>query len=132
MVSEISIFTLAMENLQFSCDQCNKTNSSEKGLIQHMWMKQYHSKDFRHNHLDYCRQVYKKKYLKDKLKCEEFNMKWNMENVQMGHIIHSNIWNENSKYHTITDHTKRYMKIHAIRDISLFFECQKIHLQERH
>ncbi len=32
MVSEISIFTLAVENLQFNCDQCNKTNSSEKGL----------------------------------------------------------------------------------------------------
>ena len=60
MVSEISIFTLAVEILQFNCDQCNRTNSSEKGLIQHMRMKQYPSKDFRHYHLDYCSQVYKK------------------------------------------------------------------------
>jgi hypothetical protein len=58
IVSEISIFTLAVENLQFNCDQCNKTNSSEKGLTQHMWMKQYHSEDFRHYHFDYCSQVY--------------------------------------------------------------------------
>ena len=36
MVSDISIFTLAMETRQFSCDQCNKANSSEKGLTQHM------------------------------------------------------------------------------------------------
>ena len=28
-IMEISIFTLAMENLQFNCDQCNRTNSSE-------------------------------------------------------------------------------------------------------
>jgi hypothetical protein len=66
MVSEISIFTLAVENLQFNCDQFNRTNSSEKGLIQHMWMKQYPSKDFRNYHFDYCSQVYEKKYLKDK------------------------------------------------------------------
>ena len=59
-IMEISIFTLAMENLQFNCDQCNRTNSSEKGLTQHMWMKQYPSKDFRHYHFDYCSQVYKK------------------------------------------------------------------------
>ena len=32
MVSEISIFTLAVENLQFNCDQCNRTNSPEKGV----------------------------------------------------------------------------------------------------
>ena len=37
MVSEISIFTVAVENLQFNCDQCNKTNSSDKGLTQYMW-----------------------------------------------------------------------------------------------
>ena len=61
IVSDISIFTLAAENLQFNCDQCNKTNSSEKGLTQHMWKKQYHSEDFRHYHFDYCSQVYKKK-----------------------------------------------------------------------
>ena len=61
MVSEISIFTLVVENLKFNCDQCNKTNSSEKGLIQHMWMKQYVSKGFRHYHFDYCSQIYKKK-----------------------------------------------------------------------
>ena len=50
MVSDISIFTLAVENLQFNCVQCNRTNSSEKGLIQHMWMKQYPSKDFSYYH----------------------------------------------------------------------------------
>ena len=47
-IMEISIFTLAVENLQFNCDQCNRTNFSEKGLTQHMWMKQYPSMDFRH------------------------------------------------------------------------------------
>ena len=31
MDSEISIFTLAVENLQFNGDQCNRTNFSEKG-----------------------------------------------------------------------------------------------------
>ena len=36
MVSEISIFTVAVENLQFNCDQCNKTNSSDKGFTQYM------------------------------------------------------------------------------------------------
>ena len=58
IVSEISI--LALQNLQFNCDQYNKKNSSEKGLTQHMWMKQYHSKDFRHYHFNYCSLVYKK------------------------------------------------------------------------
>ena len=60
MVSEISIFTLSVENLQFICDQCNKTKFSEKGLTQHMWMKHYPSKDFRHNLFDYCSPVHKK------------------------------------------------------------------------
>ena len=32
MVSELFIFNLAMENLQFNCDQCNRTNSPEKGV----------------------------------------------------------------------------------------------------
>ena len=50
MVSDISFFTLAVENLQFICVQCNGTNSSEKGLTQHMWMTQCPSKDFRHYH----------------------------------------------------------------------------------
>ena len=45
MVSEISIFTLAVEDLQFNCDQCNRPKSSEKGLTQHIWMKQYPSKE---------------------------------------------------------------------------------------
>ena len=54
MVSDISIFTLDVENLQFNCDQCNKTNSSDKGLTQHMWMKQNPSEDFRHYHFDHC------------------------------------------------------------------------------
>ena len=58
MVSDISIFTLAVENLQFICDQCKRTNSSEKGLTQHIWMKQYPSKDFRHYNFEYCSQVY--------------------------------------------------------------------------
>ena len=57
----VSIFTLAVENLQFNCDQCKRTDSSEKGLTKHMWMKQYPRKDFRHYHFDYCGQVYKKK-----------------------------------------------------------------------
>ena len=61
MVCDISIFTLAMENVQFNCDQCNRTNSSEKGLTpQMMWMKQYPSMDFRHYHFDYFSQVYRK------------------------------------------------------------------------
>ena len=47
MVSEISIFSLSVENLQFNCDQCNKTKFSEKGLTQHIGIKQYPSKDFR-------------------------------------------------------------------------------------
>ena len=59
-IIEISIFTLAVENLQFNCDQCNRTNSSEKGLQQHMWLKQNSSEDFRHYHFDRCSQVYKK------------------------------------------------------------------------
>ena len=36
MVSDIFIFTLAVENLQYNCNQCNRTNSSEKGFTQHM------------------------------------------------------------------------------------------------
>ena len=43
MGSKILIFTLAVENLQFNCDQCSKTKSSEKGLNQHIWMKKYPS-----------------------------------------------------------------------------------------
>ena len=35
MFSDISIFTLAVENLQF-CDQCNKTNYFKKGGTQHV------------------------------------------------------------------------------------------------
>ena len=34
MVLDISIFTLVVDNLQFDCDQCMRTNSSEKGLAQ--------------------------------------------------------------------------------------------------
>ena len=60
-VLEISIFILAIANMQFNCDQCNRTNSSGKGLTQHMWMKQYPSKEIRHYHFDYCSPVYKKK-----------------------------------------------------------------------
>ena len=55
MVSEISILKfLAVENLQFNCDQCNTTNSSENGLTQHIRMKQYPSKDFIHYNFYYC------------------------------------------------------------------------------
>ena len=59
-IMAISIFTLAVENLQFNCDQCNRTNSSEKGLQQQMCLKLNSSEDFRHHHYDRCRQVYKK------------------------------------------------------------------------
>ena len=52
MVPDVSFFTLAVENLHLNCDQCNITNSSEKELTQHMSMKQYSSKDFRHNHFN--------------------------------------------------------------------------------
>jgi hypothetical protein len=52
-IMEISIFTLAVENLQFSCDQCNRTNSSEKRLQQHIWLKQNSSEDFRNYHFDH-------------------------------------------------------------------------------
>ena len=99
-------------NLQFNCDQCNKTNSSEKELQQHMWLKQNSSEDFRHYHLDRCSKLYKKKYRKDKKKCDEGNCKFNMENVPKGLIIFSNqinIWNLISKYHKTTDHTKRHI-----------------------
>ena len=61
MVSEIAIFTLAVEDLQFNCDQCNRANSSEKGLTQHMRMKQYPSNDLRHYHFDFYSQVYKER-----------------------------------------------------------------------
>ena len=55
MVSEILFFTVAVENLQFNCDQCNKINSSDiiMGLTQYMWMKQHPSNKFRHDHFDY-------------------------------------------------------------------------------
>ena len=36
IVSEIFIATFAVDNLQFNCDQCNRTNSSEKGLQHYM------------------------------------------------------------------------------------------------
>ena len=85
MVSEISIFTLAVENLQFNCDQCNRRNSSEMRLTQHIWMKHYPSKDFRHYHFEYCSQVYRRtKKLKDKKKCEEGNMKCNIKKGTKG------------------------------------------------
>ena len=60
MALEIYNFTLAGDNLQFNCDQCKRTNSSEKGLTQHMWIKQHPSKDFRNYHFKYCSQVYEK------------------------------------------------------------------------
>ena len=54
----IFLFSLAVENLQFSCDQYNRTNSSENGLSQRVWLKQNPSKDFRQYLFDYCSQVY--------------------------------------------------------------------------
>ena len=57
MVSEIFIFTLAVENFQFNWDQCNITNFSEKGIITRMWMKQNPSEDC--IHFGHCRQVCK-------------------------------------------------------------------------
>ena len=32
MVSQLSIFNLAVENRQFNCDKCSRTNSPEKGV----------------------------------------------------------------------------------------------------
>ena len=99
-------------------------------------MKQYPSKDYRHYHFDYCSQVYKKKYLKDNKKCEEGNMKSNMENVPKGHIIYGNqinIWNANSKYHTFTDHTNRHIHENSYYKTHITVLCvPKIHLQEPH
>ena len=46
-------------------------------------------------------------------------------NVQVGHIIHSNIWNVNIKYLTITDHTKGHMKIHTIKKTYHCLLCAK-------
>ena len=132
MVSEISIFTKAVENLQFNCDHCNRKNSSQKGLTQHMWLKQCPSNDLRHYHFDYCSQVYKERPEGQEKTCKEGQMKCNMENVPNGHILHSNqidIWNVNSKHHTTTDHTKAP---HEDSSISLFCVGQKSHLQEPH
>ena len=102
-----------------------------------MWMKQYPSKDFRNYHFDYCSQVYEKKYLKDKKKCEDGKIKCNMENVRKGYIIHSNqinIRNVNSKYHTTGDHTNLHIKIYTMKLIS--YHCslcaKKINILEPH
>ena len=84
MVSEMSIFTLAVENLQFNWDQCNRTNSSEKGWTHHMWMKQNPCEDFRRYHFIIVLGFIKKK-LMSKKKCKEGNSKCNMENVPEGH-----------------------------------------------
>ena len=51
MVFEISIFPLTVDNLPFNCDQCYKTNSSKKGLTQHMWIKQYPTTDHTKRHM---------------------------------------------------------------------------------
>ena len=45
---------------KFNCDQCNCTNSPEKGLTQHMRMKHCHKVDFRclrQDHVDLCCEV---------------------------------------------------------------------------
>ena len=119
----ISIFTLAMENLQFNCDQCNSTNSSEKGWQQHMWMNQNYDEDFKHYYLIIV-VGFIKKLPEGQDKCEERNWKCNMENVQT--II---IWNLNIKYYTTTDH----MKIHTTKNPYHCCLCaKKIHLQEPH
>ena len=81
-IMEISIFTLPVENLQLNCDQFNRRNSSEKGLQQHMWLKQNSSEDFRHYNFDCCSQVYQKIPEGQEKKWEEVNWKCNMEDVQ--------------------------------------------------
>ena len=43
----IFFFTVALENLQFNCDPCNKANSSDKGLTQNIWMKEPPRNEFR-------------------------------------------------------------------------------------
>ena len=123
--------------LQLNCEQCNKTNSSEKGLTQHMWIKQLPSKDFIHYHFDYCRQVYKRNTLKlrTRKKCEKCTMKCNMENVPKGHFIQSiliNIWTGNSKYHTTTDHYRRNLKSHARDNININALCEREVLSRNH
>ena len=45
---------------KFNCDQCNCTNSPEKGLTQHMRMKHCHKVDIRclrQDHVDLCCEV---------------------------------------------------------------------------
>ena len=45
---------------KFNCDQCNCTNSPEKGLTNHMQMKLCHKVDFRcltQDHVDLCYEV---------------------------------------------------------------------------
>ena len=131
----IFLFSLAVENLQFNCDQYNRTNSSENGLSQHVWLKQNPSKDFSITILISAVRFIKRIPEGQEKKCEEGNIKCNIENVPKGQSIHSNqinIWNVNSEYHTTTDHTKRHTKIHSIKNpynCSLY--AKKIHLQEQ-
>ena len=64
-------------------------------------------------------------------KCEEGNLKCNIENVLKEHSIHSNeinIWNVNSKYHTTKDHTKRHIKLYGTRIKSLKLSRQPHHI----
>ena len=77
-----------------------------------------------------------KKIPEGQKKCEKSNTKCNMENVRKKTYYswyQINIRSVNSKYHTMTDHTNRHMKIHTIKkSISLFSVFQKMHLQEPH
>ena len=131
LVFEISIFTLAVQNLQFNCDQCYKTNSSKRGghkiyglnniLVRPSYITIW---------------IIAVRFIKKNTqRKEEGNMKSKMENVPKGHLIqsnHINIWNVYSKYHTTTDHTKRHMKIYTIQNPFQCFLCAKIYLQKLH
>ena len=68
-------------------------------------------------------------------KCEEGTLKWNMENVPKGHIIHSilnNIWTVNSKYRTTTDHSRSHMKSHARYNLNIIVQCEMEVLSRNH
>ena len=95
-------FTLTVDNLQLNCEQCNRTNPSEKGLTQHMWMKQFPG-----------------------------NME-NVPKGHFIHSILNNIWTVNSKHHTTTDHTRRHMKSHARDNLNINALCEREVLSRNH
>jgi hypothetical protein len=58
-----------------------------------------------------------KKYLNDKKKCEEGNMKCNLKIVlKKLYCNQINTWYVKSKYHTTTDQIKRHIKIHTMKN----------------